>query len=140
MLIRKSSTGNGYGMLQAPTAAFPGAPPRGTCRGACLKNRFGYPQRLPSLAHFSASSLSTSPKAPGEAGRAGVACRVHRAFAGINRDGRLACRQCGLYLLVDVGELGIVIGMIATLAGLAIGLQTIAERTQQLADHTVAVI
>jgi hypothetical protein len=44
----------------------------------------------------------------------------------------------GRYLLVDVGELGVAIGMIAPLAGLAIGLQTIAERTQQLADHTVA--
>jgi hypothetical protein len=56
---------------------------------------------------------------------------------GINEDGGLSCRKCDLHTLVDVGELCIAIRVVAALAGLAIGLQTIAKRTQQLADHAV---
>jgi hypothetical protein len=53
------------------------------------------------------------------------------AAAGRVRIGRVdTLLHDALYLFVHVGELGIAIGMIADLAGLAIGLQTIAERTQ----------
>jgi hypothetical protein len=41
-------------------------------------------------------------------------------------------------VLVDVGELCIAIAMIAALAGLAIGLQTVPKRTQQFTDYAVA--
>jgi len=57
---------------------------------------------------------------------------------GVDRDGRFTACQCRFHLLVDVAELRIAIGVTAALAGLAIGLQAIAKRTQQLSHHTVA--
>jgi hypothetical protein len=41
---------------------------------------------------------------------------------GIDRDRRLACRQCLFHLIVDVAKLRIAVGMVRPLAGLAVGL------------------
>jgi hypothetical protein len=45
---------------------------------------------------------------------------------GVDRDRRLPCRQRFLHPIVDVVELRIAIGMLASLARLAVGLQAIA--------------
>jgi hypothetical protein len=57
---------------------------------------------------------------------------------GVHRDHRLARRKRRLCGLVDQLELGVAIGVICTLARLAIGLQAVAERAQQPRDRAIA--
>jgi hypothetical protein len=48
---------------------------------------------------------------------------------------RLLRRQRSGHALIDMAELRVPVGMIATLIGLAVGLQTELLRFQQLTDH-----
>jgi len=57
---------------------------------------------------------------------------------GVDRDRRLARCQRRRHLLIDVAELRIVIGVVATLAGLAVGLQAVAKPAQQIAHRVVS--
>ncbi len=56
----------------------------------------------------------------------------------VDRDGRIAGRQRLLDAIVDVVELPVAIGMIGSLARLAVGLKRIVELMQQLADEGAA--
>ena len=59
----------------------------------------------------------------------------HKLFLlGVNRDHRLASSQCTPHARVEMLELCVTIRMIATLAGLAIGLQTKFLLVQQFSD------
>lgn len=53
---------------------------------------------------------------------------------GVHRDHGLTLLLVGVYLRVDVLELGVAVDMSTALAGLAIGLQAVAERVQQFGD------
>jgi len=56
---------------------------------------------------------------------------------GVDRDRRLARRKRRLHLRVDVAELGVAVGMACPFAGLAVGLQAVAERAQRGPDRIV---
>ena len=56
---------------------------------------------------------------------------------GVDRNRRLIRRQRLLHLSVDVPELGIAVGMLRPLAGLAIGLQAVPKMAQKIGDHVV---
>src|SRR5690349_7470115 len=57
---------------------------------------------------------------------------------GVHRDGRLARRDRRLHRCVDVGELGVAVGMVRPLPGLAVGLTAVAQPTQQSAHQLLA--
>ena len=57
---------------------------------------------------------------------------------GVDGDRRLARRQRLLHLIVDIAELRIAVGMVRPLEGLAIGLQAIAQLSQQIGHHIMA--
>ena len=57
---------------------------------------------------------------------------------GVDRDGRLSAPPGALDGIVDVLELRVAIGMLATFAGLGVGLQAEAEVLEQAADQAAA--
>ena len=56
---------------------------------------------------------------------------------GVDRDRRLTRRDRRRHALVDVPELGVAIGVLRALQRLAVGLQAVAQRTQQRGDRRV---
>jgi hypothetical protein len=57
---------------------------------------------------------------------------------GVHRDHRFASRDRDRHGLIDVFELRIAVGMLRTLAGLAIGLTAVFQPAQQFADQLLA--
>src|SRR5712664_430991 len=57
---------------------------------------------------------------------------------GIDRDRRLTCRERFFHPIVDVVELRVTIGIVGSLAGLAVGLQAVIEPVQEFADERPA--
>lgn len=57
---------------------------------------------------------------------------------GVDRDGRLAGRHRRLHDGVDVGELGVALGVVRPFPGLAVGLAAVAQLSQQQANQLLA--
>src|SRR6202040_644206 len=62
----------------------------------------------------------------------------HTLFLGVDRDHRLLLGQRRGHLRVDVAELRIPVGMAIALLGLAVALQTVTRRIEQMADQGAA--
>src|SRR5712671_766943 len=56
----------------------------------------------------------------------------------VDRDRRLTCRERFFHPIVDVVELHVTIGIVGSLAGLAVGLQAVIEPVQEFADERPA--